>query len=165
MMKIIKFLLGFTLISLLIAGHHPFYVTVTEIEYSSKNKELGISFKTFPDDLEETIRMYSGKKIDLSIKNNPQINQLISTYLQQHLTIEVNKSKKQLNYLGYEIDKQAVWVYFNIPKTNSIKELKVISDVMYEYKPEQTNIVHINVNGSSNSFKLTAPNKVIVVND
>ncbi len=153
------------MISFLSAGHHPFYVTVTEIEYSSKNKELGLSLKTFPDDLEETIRIYSGKKIDLSSKNNPQINQLISTYLQQHLTIEINNNKKQLNYLGYEIDKEAVWVYFNIPKINNIKELKVVSDVMYEYKPEQTNIVHININGSSKSYKLNAPNKVIVVNN
>jgi hypothetical protein len=164
-MKIIKLLFAFTMISLLSAGHHPFYVTVTEIEYSSKNKELGISLKTFPDDLEETIRMYSGKKIDLSIKNNPQINQLISTYLQQHLTIEINKNKKELNYLGYEIDKEDVWIYLNIPKINGIKELKVISDVMYEYKPEQTNIVHVNVNGSSKSYKLNAPNKVIVINN
>jgi hypothetical protein len=109
--------------------------------------------------------MYSGKKIDLSSKNNPQINQLISSYLQEHLTIEINKNKKQLNYLGYEIDKEAVWVYFNIPKINSIKELKVVSDVMYEYKPEQTNIVHINLNGSSKSYKLNAPNKVIVANN
>ena len=153
------------MISFLSAGHHPFYVTVTEIEYSSKNKELGLSLKTLPDDLEETIRMYSGKKIDLSSKNNPQINQLISSYLQEHLTIEINKNKKQLNYLGYEIDKEAVWVYFNIPKINSIKELKVVSDVMYEYKPEQTNIVHINLNGSSKSYKLNAPNKVIVANN
>jgi hypothetical protein len=164
-MKIIKLLFGFTLISLLSAGHHPFYVTVTEIEYNSKNKEVGLSIKTFPDDFEEVIRMYSGKKIDLSIKNNPQINELISTYLQQHLTIEINKNKKQLNYLGYEIDKEAIWIYFNIPKINNIKELKVTSDVMYEYKPEQTNIVHINVNGSSKSYKLNAPNKVIVVNN
>jgi hypothetical protein len=140
-------------------------VTVTEIEYSTKNKELGLSLKTFPDDLEETIRIYSGKKIDLSSKNNPQINQLISTYLQQHLTIEINKNKKQLNYLGYEIDKESVWVYFNIPKINNIKELKVTSDIMYEYKPEQTNIIHINLNGSSKSYKLNAPNKVILVNN
>jgi hypothetical protein len=101
----------------------------------------------------------------LSIKNNPQINQLISNYLYQHLTIEVNKNKKQLNYLGYEIDKEAVWIYFNIPKINNIKELKVTSDIMYEYKPEQTNIVHINLNGSTKSYKLNAPNKAIVVNN
>ena len=62
-MKIIKLLFAFTLISLLSAGHHPFYVTVTEIEYSSKNKELGISLKTFPDDLEEALRKFSGKNM------------------------------------------------------------------------------------------------------
>jgi hypothetical protein len=80
-------------------------------------------------------------------------------------SLSINKNKKQLNYLGYEIDKEAIWIYFNIPKINNIKELKVTSDVMYEYKPEQTNIVHINVNGSSKSYKLNAPNKDIVVNN
>jgi len=34
---------------------------------------------------------------------------------------------------------------------------------MYEYKPEQTNIVHININGQSTSYKLNAPNKEILI--
>ncbi len=148
---------------MLVSGHHPFYVSVTEIEYTSKSKELGIAFKTFPDDLEEVLRNYSGKKLDLSIKNNPQNNQLISAYLKQHLYIEINQSKKEMNFLGFEIDKESIWIYFNVTKVNNIKQLKVISDVMYEYKPEQNNIFHININGKSTSHKLNSPNKEIFI--
>lgn len=162
-MKLLKLFFIFWLSCLLISGHHPFYVSVTEIEYSSKSKELGIAFKTFPDDLEEALRNYSGKKLDLSNKSNQQNNQLIAVYLKEHLQIEINQSKKEMNYLGFEIDKEAIWIYFNIPKINSIKQLKVSSDVMYEYKPEQTNIVHININGQSTSYKLNAPNKEILI--
>jgi hypothetical protein len=68
-----------------------------------------------------------------------------------------------MNYLGFEIDKEAIWIYFNIPKINNIKQLRVSSDVMYEYKPEQTNIVHININGKSTSYKMNAPNKEIFI--
>ncbi len=145
------------------AGSHPFYVSTTEIEYIPKSKEVGIAFKTFPDDMEETIRIFAGKKIDLSSKNKSENNQLISNYLRQHLQIEINQSRKELNFLGYEIEKEAIWVYFNIQKVNSIKEMKIISDVMYEYKPEQTNIIHLNLKGNTISHKLTSPNKEVFV--
>lgn len=162
-MKIVKIVFAFTFVCLLTAGRHPFYVSTTEIEYIAKSKEVGISFKTFPDDLEETIRIFSGKKIDLSSKNKSENNQLISNYLKQHLQVDINRTNKELIYLGYEIDKEAVWVYFNIPKINSIKEIKIVSDVMYEYKPEQTNIIHVNLKGNTNSYKLTAPVKEVVI--
>lgn len=146
---------------LLSASNHPFYVSVTEIEYIPKSKEIGIAIKTFPDDLEETLRIFSGKKLDLYNKDKTINNQLIGQYLNKHLQIAVNKTQKSLNFLGYEIDKEAVWMYVNIPKINSVKELTIFNDVMYEYKPEQTNIVHINVAGNTTSYRLTAPNKEI----
>ncbi len=164
-MKIVKLVFALAFISLLMAGRHPFYVSTTEIEYIAKSKEVGIAFKTFPDDLEETIRIFAGKKIDLSSKNKSENNQLISAYLQKHLSIEINRSKKELNFLGYEIDKEAIWIYFNIQKINSIKEMKITSDVMYEYKPEQTNIIHVNLKGNTSSFKLNSPNKEVLISN
>jgi hypothetical protein len=160
-MKIIKLCLGLMVVILLSASSHPFYVSVTEIEYIPKNKEIGIAFKTFPDDLEETLRIYSGKKLDLYSKEKTINNQLIEQYLKKHLLIAINKTQKPLNYLGYEIDKEAIWIYFSISKINSVKELTITNDVMYEYKPEQTNIVHINIAGNTTSYRLTAPNKEI----
>jgi hypothetical protein len=164
-MKIVKFILAFAFMSLLMAGRHPFYVSTTEIEYIAKSKEVGIAFKTFPDDLEETIRIFAGKKIDLSSKNKAENNQLLSAYLQKHLSIEINRSKKELNFLGYEMDKEAIWIYLNIQKINSIKEMKIISDVMYEYKPEQTNIIHVNLKGNTSSYKLNSPNKEVLISN
>lgn len=164
-MKIVKLVLAFAFMSLLMAGRHPFYVSTTEIEYIAKSKEVGIAFKTFPDDLEETIRIFAGKKIDLSSKNNAENNQLLSAYFQKHLSIEINRSKKELNFLGYEIDKEAIWIYLNIQKINSIKEMKIISDVMYEYKPEQTNIIHVNLKGNTSSYKLNSPNKEVLISN
>lgn len=113
--------------------------------------------------MEETIRIFAGKKIDLSTKNKSENNQLISTYLKQHLKVEINRSKKELNFLGYEIDKEAVWVYFNIPKINAIKEISIISDVMYDYKTEQTNIIHVNLGTNTSSHKLNYPTKVLTI--
>ena len=43
-----------------------------------------------------------------SNKSNQQNNQLIAVYLKEHLQIEINQSKKEMNYLGFEIDKEAL---------------------------------------------------------
>jgi hypothetical protein len=162
-MNILKLSIAILGCFLLTSGTHPFFVSITEIEFHPKSKEIGIALKTFPDDLEETIRGFSGKKLDLSKKNNPENNQLIAAYLKKHLAIDVNQTRKEMQFLGYEIDKEAIWVYFNIPKINSIKSLKVHTDVMYEYKTEQTNIVHVSMYGKSSSHKLNAPNSEIEI--
>ena len=162
-MKIIKLSIAIAFCFLLTSGNHPFYVSTTEIEFNPKTKEIGIAFRTFPDDLEETLRGFSGKKLDFSKKNDPENNQVVAAYLKKHLSIDVNKIRKELHYLGYELEKEAIWVYFNIQKINSIKLLKVNSDVMYDYKSEQTNIIHITLNGVQSSHKLSAPNTTITI--
>jgi hypothetical protein len=136
---------------------HPFYLSVTEVEYSSKNKELGMACKTFPDDLEETLRLYTGKKYDLYKTEKQILNPIIETYFKKHLSILINDKAKAYSFLGYEIDKEAIWIYFNITKLSGVKSIEVQSNLMYEYKAEQTNIVHINLDGKKESFKLMAP--------
>ena len=136
---------------------HPFYTSVTEVEYSSKTKELGMACKIFPDDLEETLRLYTGKKFDL-YKNDKQIlNPILEAYFKKHVAILINEKARTYSFLGYEIDKEVVWLYFNISKLSGVKSIEVQSNLMYEYKPEQTNIIHINLDGKKQSYKLMAP--------
>jgi len=41
----------------------------------------------------------------------------------------------------------------------NVKSVGITTDMMYEYKEEQTNIVHITIDGKRKSFKLNAPIK------
>ncbi|HXL58320.1 MAG TPA: DUF6702 family protein, partial [Chitinophagaceae bacterium] len=43
---------------------HPFFVSMTDINYNSKEKELEISVRIFTDDFENTLRKYHSTKID-----------------------------------------------------------------------------------------------------
>jgi len=113
--------------------------------------------KTFPDDLEETLRIYTGKKYDLYKTEKQILNPIIETYFKKHVSILVNDKAKAYSFLGYEIDKEAIWIYFNITKLSGVKSIEVQSNLMYEYKAEQTNIVHINIDGKKESFKLMSP--------
>ncbi len=147
------------LLPVLLAFNHPFFVSVTEVEYSSKTKELGIACKIFPDDMEDALRLISGKQSDLYKGDKALNSATLNSYFQQHLQIRINGKTKAINFLGYEIDKEVAWIYFNIPKLTGVKSVEVVSDLLYASKPEQSNIIHINIDGKRESFKLMAPQR------
>ena len=73
--KIALFFLVFT--PLLMGLSHPFYLAVIEAEYSSKSKELGISIKVYPDDMEAALKKALNKTVSFSENNKDQNNKII----------------------------------------------------------------------------------------
>jgi hypothetical protein len=158
-MKRLAYFLSILAIPFLIGSIHPFFVSTTELEYSSKTKELGIATKFFPDDLEEALRKSTGKKYDVISGEKKSTGDAINNYFTRHVQILINGKPRQLSFLGYEIDKQVVWVYYNATKVAGVKSIEVISTLMYDYKSEQTNIIHIQIDEKRQSFKLNAPSQ------
>ena len=144
---------------LLMGSSHPFFVSITEVEYSSKTKELGIATKFFPDDLEEALRKFSGKKYDLVSGEKKSTGDAINSYFTRHVQVLINGKPRQLSFLGYEIEKEVVWVYYNATKVGGVKSIEVISTLMYDYKAEHTNIIHIKMDEKRQSFKLNSPER------
>ncbi len=155
-MKYLKILLA-PLLLVVLSFKHPFYVSVTEVEYSSKTKEVGISVKVFPDDLEESLRKFNGKKYDVVQGDKKMIGPVLDKYIKQHMRILLNGTAKSYQWMGYEIDKESVWMYFSITNQPGVRSIQVQSDLMYTYKQEQTNIIHIKLDDKRESFRLMAP--------
>ncbi len=155
-MKYLKILLA-PLLLVVLSFKHPFYVSVTEVEYSSKTKEVGISVKVFPDDLEESLRKFNGKKYDVVQGDKKMIGPVLDKYIKQHMRILLNGTAKSYQWMGYEIDKESVWMYFSITNQPGVRSIEVQSDLMYAYKQEQTNIIHIKLDDKRESFRLMAP--------
>jgi hypothetical protein len=155
-MKYPKILIA-PLLILVLAFKHPFYISVTEVEYSSKTKEVGISVKVFPDDLEESLRKFNGNKYDVVQGDKKIIGPILDTYIKQHMRILLNGTAKSYQWMGYEIDKESIWMYFSITNQPGVRSIQVQSDLMYAYKQEQTNIIHIKLDDKRESFRLMAP--------
>ena len=156
-MKYSRIFIALSILAVLTSFAHPFFVSVTEVEYSSKTKELGMVIKVFPDDLEETLRKFTGKKYDVIQGQKKEINPVIDQYIQKHISIKLNGTLKAFRFLGYEIDKESVLIYFSISNQPGISVVEINSNLMYEYRPEQTNIVHIKLDNKRESFRLTTP--------
>ncbi len=138
---------------------HPFYVSVTEINHNAKDKSLEISVRIFTDDFENTLRdLYPNRKVDLI---NPAsvggMDSLIKYYLLGKMKFGVNGQQRKPEYIGFERVDESVWVYMEITGVPELKVLSVHNPILYEFKQEQINMVHV-INGKERqSRKLDNP--------
>ncbi|HQW83199.1 MAG TPA: hypothetical protein PK987_01995 [Ferruginibacter sp.] len=139
-------------------GNHPIYVSVTQIEHNAKDKTLEISCKIFTDDFEHELRRtYKGTVDLLQPKDKAAMNKLVSAYVQKHLLLNVNGKSALLNFIGYEQDEEGIISYYQVNDIALVKKIDVVDNILFDYKEQQINIVHVIVNGKRKSTKLVNP--------
>ena len=149
MLQILLFLLSFL---------HPFYVSVTEIKFNQKNKVVEVSSRMFFDDFERALEKQYHEQLDiLKPVDRSKVDRLISDYLKKHLQLTIDGRKVQMSYLGYEIEEDGAWCYFEIRGISSVKQISVADNILFEEHPSQINMVHTIVNGVRKSTKLDNP--------
>lgn len=137
---------------------HPYYISITELEHNSKEKQLEISCKIFTNDLENVLRQNTKSYVDiLHPKNKGLTSKIIREYLSNHLQVSIDGRKYKMEYLGYEIEEEAVWSYLQIKNIQVIKEIRIQNTILFDYKKEQINMMHVNINGIRKSTKLNYP--------
>ena len=135
---------------------HPIHISVTEIEYSAKDKALQITSRIFIDDLETSIRAKrQEEKLDLmNPKNGFTTNQLVEEYLRSHLQIKVDGKVRPLRYLGSEKEDLALVCYIEVENFKKAKKIEVRNDIIMETHEDQSNLVHITYLGPIKSARL-----------
>jgi len=147
------------LFQLFVGFFHPFFVSVTEINHNKPEQTLEISIRVFTDDFENTLRMYApDKKVDLM--NPPAsgaMDSLVKSYIQSKLKVEVNGTGKTMQYVGFERVEESIWAYFEVAGVQDLKRLKIKDPILFEYKKEQINMVHVISGDKRQSRKLDNP--------
>ena len=143
---------------------HPIFVSVTEIEHNAKEKTLEVSCKIFTDDFEKTLRKAYNTHVDLLLaKDKPAMDKLVNDYVQKHLKIMVDGKQIVLKYMGYEQIEEGIYSYYQADNISGVKKITVTDNILYEYKDEQINLLHITVNGNRKSTKLNNPDDKVVM--
>lgn len=137
---------------------HPFYVSVVEINYNAKEKELEIGCKAFTNDLESTLEKFINGKLDLASQNDKsRADKAIADYVSKHLQMRLDDKPVTLQYVGSENEAEATWSYFQVEHVNGLKKLEITDTMLYESFDAQIHIFHVTVNGLRKSSKLTNP--------
>jgi len=137
---------------------HPFYVSVTEIDYNAREGSLEISCKMFADDFENTLREQFKTKIDFAQpKDSKQLERMVYQYVQKHLQLKVNGKPASLQFVGFEKENEAAWCYLQVSNVPAVKRLDITNSLLYESYDSQISIMHVSVNGNRQSTRLINP--------
>jgi hypothetical protein len=132
---------------------HPIHISVSEINYSEKDKALQITSRIFIDDLELSIRT-ERKEDELDLiepKNGLTTEKMVSDYVLKHLAV---------NFLGMELEDPALICYIEIANVKKIKTIEVRNDIIMETHDDQSSIVHVTYKGPIKSMRLQRNNPV-----
>jgi len=134
---------------------HPFFVSITEIKQNQQNHTVEISCRMFSDDLEKALEKQYHVQLDIiKPKDKTQANKLINDYVKKHLTIQADNKILNYSYIGYEIQEDGAWSYFEVKDINQIKQLKIHNNLLMEQHPEQINMMHVTVANQRKSTKV-----------
>lgn len=136
---------------------HPMHISVTEIEFDEKDKELEITSRIFIDDLEKTLQA-NLKQPELDLlepKNGMTVDQMAEKYLTDHIKISLDNKVQKITYLGHERDGEALVFYSLVAKVKKWKTITIQNDVITETHDDQSNLVHVTVREKVKSLRLT----------
>lgn len=142
---------------------HPFHVSVTEVNHNQQEATLELQCKLFTDDFEAAIGKLYNRKVDLTNKSlHDSMDSLVRRYILSHLQVKINGKQVSPHYLGFEQDKEAVYVYVEYQKTPAvIQEVEFFSNLLFDYYTDQINILHFKSGDKRKSMKLDYPDTSI----
>ncbi|MCD9016294.1 DUF6702 family protein [Parachryseolinea silvisoli] len=141
----------------LVVVAHPLHVSVTEVAFDEKDKALEIMMRVFVDDLEVVMRnRLKQPELDITVPKGITVDEMMGPYLAEHFTIQLDGKAQKVKYLGHEKEGEAFIFYVEVSPVKRWKKIQVTNSVIMETYRDQSNLVHVTVQGKVKSLRLTA---------
>ena len=142
-------------------GFHPIHLSTVEIVHNAGDKNLEITCKIFWDDFETVLTKNNNKvRVDLTNeKKESGNNKLISDYINNHLTLNIDGKPVALSFVGFEKEDVVIYSYLEVANIASVKKVSITNNIMHDLFDDQIEIIHVIVNGDRKSTKLEYPSK------
>ncbi|MDL5047366.1 hypothetical protein QQ054_15210 [Oscillatoria amoena NRMC-F 0135] len=146
--------------SLLPALWHPLHVSVTDIVYDERERELEVIMRIFVDDLETSIRVQ---------RNDPELNllnpnggyttsELVKGYVSERFAVSLDGKHQSVNFLGTQLEDDALLCFIQVKAVKKWKTIEVTNSVITETYDDQSNLVHVTVGEKVRSLRLMKDN-------
>lgn len=142
---------------------HPFHVSVTDIRHNTVDRTLEVQCKLFTDDFEAALKSTFNQKADLIDPSmHARMDTLVSRYMQSRLQLRINEKSADMQYLGFEQEREATYVYLEVTNmTSSIRTMDCSAKLLYELFTDQVNIFHVATDKAKKSVKLDYPAQTV----
>ena len=150
------FALIFALLLSTVSLAHKFYVSVTNMQWDEQEKAINISIRATDHDFQHAIEMSLNERVDLNtITDTSNYSRFIEKYLSEKFQILSRGEAGVFNYLGFELtDRLNIIFYFQVKQLINPKKIEVRNEFLFDFFPEQQNIVHYKYLDSTKSVTL-----------
>ena len=124
---------------------HDHYVSITTIHLRDDTRKIELTVQLTAHDIEYYFEKEKNLQLHLgTAKENPIADELLSGYLQKHLSFLTKKQIIKIKYLGKETKlDETLWLYFEGDLPTSLSSLEIKNDILLQSFESQQNIVHI----------------------
>jgi len=152
-----KYLIFLALPLFAFASVHKFYVSVTNVNYSEKDKAIQITTRIFIDDFEKLLQERYEIEAKLATENESRsADEFIEKYLRAKFVVEVNGELVPYEFIGKKFDTDVMICYLEVPDIDlaDLKSIQIENEILTDLFDEQQNVVHFKVNSKKKSFVL-----------
>ena len=138
---------------------HKYYLSLTQINFSSKSKSVQIIINVFMDDIETALN--KDYDIDLQLTTEKELKEndvYFEKYLNEKLHFKVNTIDKKFNYIGKEYEGELVYFYLEIENINAVDQITISNKILVKHFPKQENLIKSKVGKVNKSVLLDAEN-------
>lgn len=146
---------------------HKFYVSVSQVTYSEKDKALQVTSRIFIDDFENVLNQRYGIQPKLATQTEADSADIyIEKYLRTKFDVQIDGKPIPYTFLGKRYDRDIMVCYLEITglTPGSFSEIAIRNDILTDLFDDQKNIVHLQVNDRKESFVLVRDNNKAVLN-
>ncbi len=132
---------------------HPLHIAVSELNYNENSQSIEIMHKIFIDDFETSVEKEFGVALKLdSSKEAPNAKDYIQKYAEKFFAMDLNGKGTKPEFVGYETDYEAIWIYQEVKKVKKVKEVTIWSRFLFNLFDDQRNIVHFDYLDTKKSY-------------
>ncbi len=147
------------LFSVLSSGIHPFYLSITDIEFFPEDQLVGVTIRVFTDDLEMVVESLTTASLRLgSVEEHPEANAWIAQYLDREIAWTVNGIGTNMIWLGKEVENDVTFLYLEASGVPQLKQVEVSNHLFLEHLETQENIMHLHCGSDLKSVRLNKGN-------
>lgn len=160
-MKHIRLILTIALLAVGLTSFtaHKYYVAVFQLDHVPAKKVVQVTARFFVDDLEAALDKKYGKKFYIGQKQEiAGTDDYLNKYLAEKMQVSINGKAKAFKFIGKELEEDVLLCYYTLHTDGKIKSLSVKNTTLFEYFPDQQNIIHTKINGNKKSLLLTNSN-------
>ncbi len=154
------FLTLITLFSLNFALAHKTYVSIANMEYNSKTKQIEVSLKLTAHDFEHVLENQFKKEYHIeNVPDSSKVGLFIQNYVKTHFKVWSENNACQFAYVGKEVTvRDDLYFYFTFSNITNPKSITVSNTFLFEMFSKQQNIVHYKYANQTKSVTLISSN-------